>query len=137
MRIDGSCHCGAVRYEADVDATRVAICHCRDCQMLTGTAFRVTVPAAAESFRLLAGTPRTYVKTAQSGRRRLQAFCGTCGSPLYAAAVDEAGRVGPEYGIRVGTIRQRRSLEPERQFWRTSALPWVPDMEELETFPLD
>lgn len=134
MKIDGSCHCGAIRYEAEVDPASAGICHCTDCQALTGSAFRVTVSAAAANFRLTAGTPRIYVKTADSGARRVQAFCGDCGSPIYAASAE----MNPAtIGIRIGTIRQRRALRPARQVWRSSALPWVPPMDELETFTGD
>ena len=134
MRIDGSCHCGAVRYEARIDPGQVSICHCTDCQALTGSAFRVTVPAAQKDFRLLSGEPKIYIKTADSGRKRLQAFCGECGSPIYATSAGE----GPEtYGIRVGTIRQRDLLAPSQQIWRSSALSWVAPMDDLETFPGD
>ena len=50
MKIDGSCHCGAIRYEAEVDPGDVSICHCTDCQKLTGSAFRVTVAAEEARF---------------------------------------------------------------------------------------
>ena len=48
MKIDGGCHCGAIAYEATIDPSRIGICHCIDCQILSGTAFRtaVRVPAA-------------------------------------------------------------------------------------------
>ncbi len=134
MKIDGSCHCGAIRYEAEVDPARVGICHCTDCQALTGSAFRVTVSAAAANFHLTAGRPKTYVKTADSGARRIQAFCGDCGSPIYTTSV---GMHPETVGIRVGTVRQRRELTPTRQIWRNSALPWVPSMDDLETFTGD
>ncbi len=62
MKIDGSCHCGFLTYEAEVDPADVGICHCADCQKLTGTAFRTTVFAAREAFRLISGVPATYVK---------------------------------------------------------------------------
>jgi len=52
LRVHGSCHCGAISYEATVDTERVTICHCTDCQNLTGTAYRVSVPARAEDFRV-------------------------------------------------------------------------------------
>ncbi len=38
MKIEGRCHCGQITYEAVVDADKVAICHCSDCQLLTGSA---------------------------------------------------------------------------------------------------
>jgi hypothetical protein len=43
MHIDGACQCGKITYAAEVDPQDVAICHCTDCQRLTGTAYRVTV----------------------------------------------------------------------------------------------
>ena len=45
MRVDGACHCGAVRFAAEADAGQVSVCHCTDCQSLTGTAFRTSVRA--------------------------------------------------------------------------------------------
>ena len=69
MHITGSCHCGAIRYEAEVDPARVSACHCTDCQALTGTAFRLSIQALPGTFRLVAGTPRVYTKTGDSGRK--------------------------------------------------------------------
>jgi len=36
MKVDGGRHCGNIRYEAEVDLANVVICHCTDCQTLTG-----------------------------------------------------------------------------------------------------
>lgn len=82
MKIDGSCHCGAIAFEAEIDPERVRVCHCSDCQKLSGTAFRVVAPCDEPAFRLTRGAPRIYVKIAESGSRRQQAFCGDCGSPV-------------------------------------------------------
>lgn len=120
MRIDGGCHCGKVSYEADIDPEKVGLCHCTDCQRLTGSAFALFVPVAKEAFRLR-GEPRVYVKTAESGNRRAQAFCPECGSRLYASAEKD-----PQvFNLRVGTVRQRAALTPKSQVWCRSALPWV------------
>ena len=43
MKVTGRCHCGQISFEAEIDPTQVRICHCTDCQTLTGTAFRTTV----------------------------------------------------------------------------------------------
>ncbi|MEP9386589.1 GFA family protein [Mesorhizobium sp. KR9-304] len=130
MKIDGGCHCGAIAYEAEIDPDMVSICHCTDCQTLSGTAFRVVIFASEENFRLTRGTPKAYVKTAESGNRRVQAFCAECGSPIYATSADD----GPKsYGIRVGTARQRADLKPRRQIWHRSAAPWLPGIEGLAT----
>jgi hypothetical protein len=125
MRIDGSCHCGHITYEAQIDPADVGVCHCTDCQQLSGSAFTTFVYARGESFRLLSGTPKIYVKTAESGTKRAQAFCPECGSRIYASAAVSAP---DRFNLRVGTIRQRRELPPHRQVWCRSALDWVMDL---------
>jgi hypothetical protein len=125
MKVHGACHCGAISYEATVDADSVTICHCTACQNLTGSAYRVTVPARAEDFRLISGTPKVYIKVADSGRRRVQAFCADCGSPIYAHAEEEHPK---SYGLRVGCIREREALTPRRRIWCGSALAWSIDL---------
>ena len=57
MKIDGHCHCGRIAFEAEVDPTAVTICHCTDCQKLTGSAFRANIQAPAAHFVLRSGTP--------------------------------------------------------------------------------
>ena len=128
MRVRGSCHCGNVTYEAIVDPKRTAICHCTDCQNLTGSAFRVSVPALEGSFRLVSGKPTIYVKLGTSGSRRAQAFCSNCGSPLYTYNADNP----KVYGLRVGCIEERAELVPTRQKWFRSALRWTQSLSGLE-----
>jgi hypothetical protein len=55
--------------EAEVDPNALTICHCTDCQTLTGPAFRADIPAAAEHF-VLRGNMLSYMKTAESGNQR-------------------------------------------------------------------
>ena len=75
MKIDGGCHCGYITYVAEIDPDTVGICHCTDCQTLSGSAFRTSVRAAKDAFSLRSGQPKIYVKTAESGNKRAQAFC--------------------------------------------------------------
>ena len=122
MKIDGGCHCGHITYEAEIDPDKVLICHCTDCQTLSGSAYRTIAFAGESSFRLLSGAVKTYVKTAESGNKRAQTFCPECGSAIYAAPVGD----GPKtYGIRLGTARQRGQLRPSKQLWGRSACDWV------------
>ena len=125
MHIDGACHCGQIAYEAEVDRNDVTICHCKDCQRLTGSAYRVTVTARRSSFLLTSGKPKEYVKIAANGRKRMHYFCGNCGSPIFTTGeMEDAEQVG----IRLGTINQRRELEPTAQFWCSSEFPWAQNL---------
>jgi len=125
MRVNGSCHCGQITYEAEVDPERVRVCNCTDCQVLTGSAFRVAVAAKAQTFRLLTGRPKVYVKTGDSGAKRRHAFCPNCGTPVTASADSDDP---PTYSLRIGCLAQKAELPPRRRFWCKSALAWAQDI---------
>lgn len=128
LTVHGRCHCGQITFEAEVDPQAGIICHCTDCQMLTGAAFRTNIQAEAQNFRLLSGTPKTYVKIAESGNRRLHCFCADCGTPVYACSPENATR----FSLRIGTLAERHQLGMARQIWRRSALGWVDRVGEVE-----
>jgi len=127
MEVNGRCHCGRITYRATVDPELVGICHCTDCQVLSGTAYRVRLPVPTEHFHLLTGQPRTYIKTADSGAKRLHAFCADCGSPVYASAVERP----PTITLRVGCLDRARELPPRSQIWCRSSLDWAMNLEPL------
>jgi hypothetical protein len=126
MKVDGACHCGAIMIEGEVDPDTATICHCADCQTSTGSAFRISIPMSGTSLKIT-GLPTAYLKTtADSGNPRVQAFCPTCGSPIYSTSPGDHPR--PSYTVRVGILRQRDQLVPKRQIWFRSALPWIGEL---------
>ena len=127
MQVDGSCHCGKITYRAEIDPEKVGICHCTDCQTISGTAYRTNVQSLPGTFQLLQGEPRIYIKTAESGNKRAQGFCADCGTGLFSTT--ETNR--KVFGLRVGTLRQRAELRPRSQGWCRSAQPWVMDIRDL------
>lgn len=128
MHVEGSCHCGQVRYRAEIDPAKVSLCNCTDCQILTGSAFRVSVPVPRERFQFLSGQLKTYVKTAESGAKRVHSFCANCGTPIYACADVEDP---PSYSLRVGCLKQRAELPPRKRVWCRSALEWAQDVSDI------
>ena len=128
MKIDGNCHCGKITYQADIDPQQVYICHCTDCQSITGSAFRWAVPVPETDFELMTGEPKTYVKKADSGAVSHQLFCPDCASPLYSMSI---GKGAKSFNLRLGTARQRAELQPTSQCWYRSAQAWVSDIENI------
>jgi hypothetical protein len=125
MHVDGSCFCGAVLFEAEVDPKRVGICHCTDCQIFSSSAFRTSVFVMGDDFELVEGSPAIYEKVAESGAPRGLAFCASCGTHLYGTSLGD----GPTfYSVRVGTLAQRTELRPAAQVWCRSELPWLEDL---------
>jgi hypothetical protein len=124
MWIEGSCHCGKVTFEGEIDPTTVGLCHCTDCQTFSGSAFSTFVPVPKDSFTLHSGQPKVYAKVAESGTKRAQAFCPERGTRIYAAMLGDPA----VFNVRVGTLRQRAQLPPKVQFWCRSALPWLREL---------
>ena len=125
MKIEGACHCGYITYEAEIDLEKVGICHCTDCQTLSGSAFRTLAFTREGTFELLTGELKIYVKTSASGNQRPQSFCPECGTPIYSTSTEAGPKV---HSLRADTIRQRDELLPQFQFWTQSEQSWISEM---------
>jgi len=94
----GSCHCGAVRFEADVDlAAGTFKCNCSVC--FKSRAWLAAAPT--DALRLLAG--EQALRDYQFGRRRVHHFfCTQCGVRPFSRGVD--GKGNEQYAIRVNCL---------------------------------
>ena len=130
MHVNGSCHCGSIRFEADIEPDKVVICHCDDCQIMSGTVYRISVATPNNLFRLISGVVKSYIKVGESGNRRKMVFCADCGSHLYATNAESDDIIS----IRVGTLSQRKELIPTMQVWCRSAQPWAKNIQAIPGF---
>jgi hypothetical protein len=112
MKVDGCCHCGRITFEAEVDPDKVLICHCTDCQTLSGGAFRTVVRVPANAFRLLSGKPKVYVKQADSGNRFAKLFATNAAVPSTGRTLSMIrSSTGCASGHCVSATRFRRSCK--------------------------
>src|SRR5450631_4476707 len=95
--------------------------------MSIGVRLSCVVASAQRDLRIAHGTPKIYVKTAESGAKRAHAFCPDCGSPIYSSAITDP----PTYSLRIGCLRQRADLPPRKQIWCGSALDWSANLRAL------
>jgi hypothetical protein len=128
MKIDGACHCGYIAYEAEIDLKNIGLCHCTDCQTLSGSSFRTIAFTNEGTFELLSGELKIYVKTGESGAQRPQSFCPECGTPIYSTSIDEGPKV---HSLRAGTIQQRDKLVPQFQIWTQSEQSWISEISSI------
>ncbi len=127
MKIDGVCHCGEIAWEAEINPDKILVCHCTDCQTLSGGPFRWGTLIAIEDYTLLKGRPKHYTKIAASGAARVLGFCGTCGTPLYGTQAENP----TTYSLRLSSAKQVAALRPTMQMWSDSAISWLEDLSEM------
>lgn len=99
----GSCHCGAVRFEADLDLGQGTLkCNCSICRKRRFWAAIVK----PEAFRLLKGDPARY----QFGARADEHFfCGSCGTHTFGTGTSP--RWGKFYAVSVTCLDQATDAE--------------------------
>jgi hypothetical protein len=127
MEITGGCFCRAITYRAEIDENYVGLCHCRDCQLFSGSAFRTAAFVEPGKFEFLTGTPKHFEKTAGSGKVRTMAFCGDCGSHLCSLP-SEASDSGAFISLRVASADQFDQLKPVFEVFCKSQVDWLPTL---------
>ncbi|MGK5081255.1 GFA family protein [Janthinobacterium sp. HLX7-2] len=94
----GSCHCGAVRFEAELDLSAPTLrCNCSFCRKLRCWSAMV----APSAFRLLAGA-QVLGEYQFGARREHHYFCQRCGVRPFGKGVSP--RRGPFHGISVSCL---------------------------------
>jgi hypothetical protein len=121
--ISGGCLCGQVRYSAHSEPAFMGVCHCKNCQKQTGTAFSVVL-AVPKSALSIQGQLKTYRDTGDSGQPVLRSFCPDCGSPI---TTDVA--LMPDLTI------IKSWLDPKMHIFCDSAQRWSPIPASSHQFP--
>ena len=126
----GGCLCGAVRYQAMLDLSSAYYCHCRDCQIGSGSAFHVAVFAEKPGFQHVDGAVSVYAKKADSGNTIERIFCTQCGTPLWWTGEGFADVVI----LSVSSLDNPEAVSPKRELWTDSAVSWCRIRDGLEQF---
>lgn len=124
----GSCLCGAVRYEITQELTNVGLCHCRSCRKASGSAYGANASLAREHFSL--SDPQHRLREYESSPGKVRVFCSNCGSPLYAYL-----RRNPEsLRIRLGSLDTPFHGPPKAHAFVADKAPWEVIGDELPQF---
>ncbi|RXT52357.1 GFA family protein [Bradyrhizobium betae] len=118
--IDARCSCGAVSISLPEPTKLVAACHCIDCQRRTGAPFGVGAFYPVEAVTI-SGTPKEYVRAAESGGKVRFYFCSDCGSTVYWKADNLPAMVG----VAVGAIADPNFPAPIKSVFEQSKHAWV------------
>jgi hypothetical protein len=127
--LSGGCLCGKVRYSAIADPAITAVCHCKNCQKQSGTAFSTIVGIPREAFNV-SGTLKTYEDVSETGNALHRRFCPECGSRVAT----DVSSIPNLIFVQAGTLDDTSWVEPTMQFWCASAQPWLRLPEKIQQF---
>jgi hypothetical protein len=127
----GQCLCGAVRYEVEIPEKSVyeGLCHCRDCQRYTGTAFASSLMVPKAGMKLT-GELKFYGKETDSGSFMERGFCPTCGSNVLCRSV----AWDDQYVLSAGTLDDPSVYNPKINIFTRSAHAHVFNAGDLRKF---
>jgi hypothetical protein len=127
MKLEGGCHCGAIRYEVDGEPLTHALCHCADCRRSAGAPMVGWTMYPEAALKVVKGTPKTYASS-EHGRRR---FCPDCGTGLfYSNAAMLPGLVD----IQSGTYDDPEAIPARLHIQLAERLGWMAHVHELPGF---
>lgn len=126
----GGCKCGRVRFRMETAPIVTHVCHCRSCQRISGSAFRVNAMIETDRLKVLEGEPELF-----HGRDTQKvARCRECGVTLWCHH-QHLGEAIAFVGL--GALDEGERLPPEAHYFIRSKHPWialpegVPAFEEL------
>ena len=117
----GGCQCGAVRYQSVGEPVALYICHCKECQKQSASAFGISLHVLRAGFQVTQGVPSYWSRATDSGRRLKCAFCPTCGSRLW----HESEPASDIISIKGGSLDRPPDLTHAEHVWVSRKLTGV------------
>ena len=124
--IEGGCHCGALRYRIDAEASDAGYCHCSICRETTGAPVLVWATFPLDAFEYAGGEPRVYYSS-EWGQRE---FCGECGTQIGYREIEDAVNID----INIGSLDEPDDIEPECHIYVADQLDWFETDDDLPRF---
>lgn len=119
LPLDGGCQCGKVRYLITAAPYVFYLCHCRECQRQTSSAFGESLRMHRDALEV-SGTLATHTRVSDRGTRREGHFCPSCGVRIFhgTAGLDMVN-------VKAGTLDDTSWLRPAGHIWTASRQPFV------------
>ncbi|MFN8908574.1 MAG: GFA family protein [Betaproteobacteria bacterium] len=130
--MQGKCLCGAVHFWSDEAPVFELLCHCRDCQRATGSAY-APVAFFTEKALKVSGEVKYYESLGSSGKRIGRGFCPTCGSNLFGRLEKLPGLLS----IRAGALDDPNQFHPKLRIYVADAPAWAQIDSTLRSFQGD
>ena len=122
MSRTASCACGRVSVRCQGEPLKVSLCHCRQCQKRTGSAFGLAAFFPRDAVEAT-GPTRIYARQSRSGQPVTFRFCAECGSTVWW----DAARLPDRIAVAVGAFADPGFPPPTQAIFGERRHPWVTD----------
>jgi hypothetical protein len=130
-RLAGGCQCGAIRYEIVAAPVSLYVCHCRECQKQSSSAFGISVIVKRSDFHLTQGEVKVWSRVTDSGGTLRCAFCPACGSRVWHEGIGATNTIS----VKGGSLDNPPDLQSACHIWTARKLPGVFIPEAARQFP--
>lgn len=130
-QFSGQCLCGKNHYAVDGDLKATVVCHCKSCQLESGSAFAVILLVERSALKVEGASIKTFTRPGGSGKPKTMYFCGDCSTILYHESTLAPGMAF----IRAGTLDDYSWVKPNLHIWTEEKQPWVTIPEGVPQFP--
>lgn len=125
--LTGGCLCGGVRFRLASQPFEAGWCHCRMCQLNSGSPAMAFAKVAPDDFVIESG--EDLVRRYRSSDIAERWFCGACGTPLLVRDFD-----GATCDFSIATLERPEAVPPEKHFYYSSHIAWAEACDDLPRF---
>ena len=121
MSMQGGCLCGQGRYEVEGSAFHAIKCHCRDCQLISGSGYLPLLWFQSSQIKVDEDSLKYFSRESERGPLSRHAFCAECSTPVLIRPTFDQMEVTL---LVVSTLDDPSGFEPKAEIWVESAQDW-------------
>ena len=129
MSYTGRCYCGDLHYEFTGPIHSQILCHCRECQYLSGGAANTSVVISEDAFKWTKGTPSIFERS-DLDDPRTRYFCGKCGTHICVKSPPRPGMLV----LKIGSLDDHSWFKPESAIFCIDKQPYHILPEDLPSY---
>jgi hypothetical protein len=127
-KIKGSCLCGEVTFELTNQFKLFHLCHCHQCQKISGSAHVSNLFIKKEAINWLSGQ-ESVQRYDVPGRQIANVFCKTCGSSVPYMSGSGRALIVP-----AGSLDGEPSLSPQNHIYMEDSREWHKHISTVDCF---
>lgn len=125
-KIEGGCHCGAIRYALSAPPQASMVCHCKTCRRVSGAPVVAWLTVDPTTLTITKGAPAHYASSPNVARQ----FCSQCGAQLTYARTDDDSYID----VTTASLDDPDAFPPTHHSWLSHHIAWIKFSDGLPTF---